>query len=60
MCLNASGVCMFEDASVGYPVLPVDTDDSCHYALLELFEHVDPCLTAIKEGGENNSHVSQL
>ena len=53
VCLNASCVCLFEDASVGYPILPVDTEDSSEYALLELFEHFnmatvgDPCLTAI-------------
>ena len=53
MCLNASCVCLFEDASVGYPILPVDTEDRSEYALLELFEHFhmatvgDPCLTAI-------------
>ena len=39
VCLNASCVCLFEDASGGYPILPVDTDDSSEYALLELFEH---------------------
>ena len=53
MCLNASCVCLFEDASVGYPILPVDTEDRSEYALLELFElfHMatvgDPRLTAI-------------
>ena len=53
VCLNASGVCLFEDASVGYPILPVDTKDISAYALLELFEHFnmatvrDPCLTVI-------------
>ena len=51
--LNASRVCLFEGASVDYPILPVDTEDSSDYALLELFEHFnmatvgDPCLTAI-------------
>ena len=44
---------MFEDASIGYPILPVDTEDRSEYALLELFEHFhmatvgDPRLTAI-------------
>ena len=53
------------DASVGYPILPVDTEDSSEYVLLELFEHFnmatvgDPCLTAIEEGRENNSLVDQ-
>ena len=54
--LNASCVCLLEDASVGYPILPVDTEDSSEYALLELFEHFnmatvgDPCLTTIIRG----------
>ena len=51
--LNVSCVRLFDDPSVGYPILPVDTEDSSEYALLELFEHFnmamvgDPCLTAI-------------
>ena len=62
MCLNANCVCLLEDASVGYPILPVDTEDTSEYALLELFEHFhmatvgDPRLTT---GGENNSFVDQ-
>ena len=53
VCLNASCVCLFEDASVGYPILPVDTENSSEYALLELFEHfnmatvADPCITTV-------------
>ena len=56
---------MLEDASAGYPILPVDTEDSSEYALLELFEHFnmatvgDQCLTTIQEGCENNSLVDQ-
>ena len=38
VCLNASWVCLFEDACVGYPILLVDTDDCSEYALLELLE----------------------
>ena len=53
VCLNASCVYLFDDVSVGYPILPVDTENSSEYALLELFELFnmatigDPCLTAI-------------
>ena len=66
MCVSVTAtvsqcqLCLFEDASVGYPILPLHTNDRCGYALLELLERVhmatlgDPCLTAIQEGGRNN------
>ena len=53
VCVNTSCVCLFGDASVGYPILPMDTEDSSQYAVLKLFAsfHMatvsDQCLTAI-------------
>ena len=38
-CVPASCVCLFEDANVGFPILPVDTEDGSQYVMLELFEY---------------------
>ena len=62
VCLNFSCVCLFQDASVGYPILPVDTDDSSEYTLLELLHfhiaRMQPThIKLIPSGGQALQHI---
>ena len=48
-CINASCVRLFEDASVGYPLLYVDTEYSYECVLLELFERFNKHIRVQRE-----------